>query len=214
MKTKTYKIYKNSKELTKDIYINKSQLPKKRNNSTYNLKKVLKDRELKFEIKLLDVVFSSGFTKSIKEAKHIILNNYIMLNNKIINEPNTKIKSGDIITSTHEKTLLNYYIRRWSIINFNSSYNPIINKLERYNYNISKLDIIERKYLEDNYNNIIKKSKRLEILLKGEHKNNKIIEIKNKNLKSIIFSGWYRHYKYLLEDKRIHRLSYNSILWL
>lgn len=133
-----------------------------------------------------------------------------MLNNKIINQPNTKIKSGDIITSIHEKVLLNYYIRRWSIINFNSTYNLIINKLERYNYNMSKLDIIERKYLEDNYI----KSKRLEKLLKGEYVKGKILKIENKKLKNRIFSGSYRCYKYLIEDKKIHRLSYNSILWL
>lgn len=145
MKSKIYKIIKDSKLVTKEIYIKRSNLPKTRNNSTFNIKKILKDRELKFENTLTDIVFSSGFVNSVKEAKHIILNNHIELNNKVINEPNTKVKSGDIITCKYNKTLLNYYNRRWNCIKFNNGY------------------------------------------------------IK---------------YKYLIPNKRIHRLSFNSVLWL
>jgi ribosomal protein S4 len=109
---KSYKIYKDSSLITKEIYVKRSQLPKKRNNSTFNVKKVLKDRELDVSSRLLNIVFSSGFANSLCEAKHIILNGHIELNNKIVLIPDIKLKSGDIVTSNYSKTLLNYYNRR------------------------------------------------------------------------------------------------------
>lgn len=141
MKSKTYKIYNNNKKITKEIYINKSQIPKKRNNSTYNLKKLLKDRELKFKPRLCDVVFSSGFVTSIEESKHIILNNNILLNNKVFNKPNKILKSGDIITCIYNKVLLNYYKRRWDILDFNKD-----NTYIKYKYLISNKKIIRLSY--------------------------------------------------------------------
>jgi len=144
---KSYKIYKDSSLLTKEIYVKRSQLGKKRNNSTFNVKKVLKDRELDVSGTLLNIVFSSGFANSLCEGKHIILNGHIELNNKVVLIPGIKLKSGDIVTSNYNKTLLNYYNRRWSMLKFN----------------------IRRDYIK---------------------------------------------YKYLLSDKKVHRLSFNSILWL
>jgi len=144
---KSYKIYKDSSLVTKEIYVKRSQLPKKRNNSTFNVKKVLKDRELDVSGTLLNIVFSSGFVNSLCEAKHIILNGDIELNNKVVLIPGIKLKSGDIVRSNSSKTLLNYYTRRWSILKFT----------------------VRRDYIK---------------------------------------------YKYLICDKKVHRLSFNSILWL
>jgi ribosomal protein S4 len=109
---KSYKIYKDSNLITKEIYVKRSQLGKKRNNSTFNVKKVLKDRELDVSGTLLNIVFSSGFANSLCEAKHIILNGDIELNNKVVLIPGIKLKSGDIVRSNYNKTLLNYYNRR------------------------------------------------------------------------------------------------------
>lgn len=144
---KSYKIYKESSLITKEIYVKRSQLPKKRNNSTFNVKKVLKDRELDVSNSVLNIVFSSGLSNSLSEAKHIILNGDIELNNKVVLIPWIKLKSGDILRSRNSKTLLNYYNRRWSMLKFN----------------------VRRDYVK---------------------------------------------YKYLICDKKVHRLSYNSILWL
>ena len=144
---KSYKIYKDSNLITKEIYVKRSQLGKKRNNSTFNVKKVLKDRELDVSGSLLNIVFSSGFANSLCEGKHIILNGHIELNNKVVLIPGIKLKSGDIVRSNYSKTLLNYYIRRWSMLKFT----------------------VRRDYIK---------------------------------------------YKYLISDKKVHRLSFNSILWL
>lgn len=144
---KSYKIYKDSSLLTKEIYVKRSQLPKKRTNSTFNVKKVLKDRELDVSNSVINIVFSSGLANSLTEAKHIILNGDIELNNKVVIIPYIKLKSGDILRSRNSKTLLNYYNRRWSMLKFT----------------------IRRDYIK---------------------------------------------YKYLLCDKKVHRLSYNIILWL
>jgi ribosomal protein S4 len=86
-------------------------------------------------------------SNSLSEAKHIILNGDIELNNKVVLIPWIKLKSGDILRSRNSKTLLNYYNRRWSMLKFN----------------------VRRDYVK---------------------------------------------YKYLICDKKVHRLSYNSILWL
>lgn len=144
---KSYKIYKDSSLVTKEIYVKRSQLAKKRNNSTFNVKKVLKDRELDVSGTLLNIVFSSGFANSLCEAKHIILNGHIELNNKVVLIGSIKLKSGDIVRSNYNKTLLNYYNRRWNMLKFT----------------------VRRDYIK---------------------------------------------YKYLLPDKKVHRLSFNSILWL
>lgn len=173
---KIYKIYKNTSRLNKEIYLTKNYLSKNKNNSTFNLKKILKDRELKFKPTLLNLVYYSGFVKSLKEAKHIILNNYIKLNNSFVNEPNIKIKSGDIIISTYKNTLLSYYERRWNIIKFNSR-----NKKS---------------------NNLIKLNKSLLTIDKKNY-------ILNKNI-----IRTYKKFKYMISKKRIHRLSYNSIIWI
>lgn len=147
MKSKIYKIYKNSDIITEEIYIRRSELRKRGNNSTFNVKKVLKVRELDLSNSLVNVVFSCGFANSLKEAKHIILDGNMLLNSKIVSIVDVKLKSGDIVTSTSSKTLLNYYNRRWRILKFN----------------------VREDYIK---------------------------------------------YKYLISDKRVHRISFNSILWL
>jgi len=144
---KSYKIYKDSSVLTKEIYVKRSQVVKKRKNSTFNVKKVLKDRELDVSGTLVNIVFSSGLSNSLREAKDIILRGNIELNNKVVLIPGIKLKSGDIVTSKYSKTLLNYYNRRWNVLKFN----------------------VGRDYIK---------------------------------------------YKYLISDKKVHRLSFNSILWL
>ena len=135
------KINKNYTSFNKEIYL--SKLINSKNRSTYNTKKLLKDRELSFKPILVDIVYYSGFSKSIKEAKHMILTNNIKINGNIINKPNIKIKSGDIITSINSKCLLSYYQQRWNCIKINPILDSRLKKrmFKKFKYMIPNIHI-------------------------------------------------------------------------
>lgn len=135
------KINKNYTSFNKEIYL--SKLINSKNRSTYNTKKILKDRELSFKPILVDIVYYSGFSKSIKEAKHMILTNNIKINGNIINKPNIKIKSGDIITSINSKCLLSYYQQRWNCIKINPILDSRLKKrmFKKFKYMIPNIHI-------------------------------------------------------------------------
>lgn len=135
------KINKNYTSFNKEIYL--SKLINSKNRSTYNTKKILKDRELSFKPILVDIVYYSGFSKSIKEAKHMILTNNIKINGNIINQPNIKIKSGDIITSINSKCLLSYYQQRWNCIKINPILDSRLKKrmFKKFKYMIPNIHI-------------------------------------------------------------------------
>ena len=57
-----------------------------------NLKKLL------FESRLDSILFRSNFSSSLRNSQQIIDNNYIMVNNKIINEKSYLLKPGDVIS--------------------------------------------------------------------------------------------------------------------
>lgn len=149
---KIYKVYKDRSNINKNIYLTKGKLGRVKNRSTFNIKKILKDRELKYKPILCDIVYYSGFSNNIKEAKHNILTSNIKVNNIIINEPNYKLKSGDIVSCINNKVLLEYYNNRWNTIKINN-------------------------------------------IMKG---------------KDIT----YKKYKFMYNTKNIHRISYNSILFM
>lgn len=200
---KIYKTYKNTSKLNKEIYLTKSLLPRNKNNSTYNLKKILKDRKLIFKPTLINIVYYSGFVKSIKEAKHIILNNYIKINNNIVNKPNIKIKSGDIIISTYKNTLLSYYERKFNIIK--------LNPINKFSNEQIKINYILKNYKKNNININTITSKRCKELIKNN--NNILYTCKNKKLiNNKLTEKTYKKFKYMIPNKRIHRISYNSII--
>lgn len=202
---KIYKTYKNTSKLNKEIYLTKSLLPRNKNNSTYNLKKILKDRKLIFKPTLINIVYYSGFVKSIKEAKHIILNNYIKINNNIVNKPNIKIKSGDIIISTYKNTLLSYYERKFNIIK--------LNPINKFSNEQIKINYILKNYKKNNININTITSKRCKELIKNN--NNILYTCKNKKLiNNKLTEKTYKKFKYMIPNKRIHRISYNSIIWI
>lgn len=122
---KIYKIYKDSSYINKLIYLRRRKFP--RNKTTFNKKKILKDRQLVKNNILMDIVYYSGFTTNIKHAKHIILEGNILVNNNKLLQPNYKLKSGDIITCIDKKILLSYYLRRWNIIKLRK------NRVKRWN---------------------------------------------------------------------------------
>ena len=53
------KINKNYSSVNKEIYLRKSKLTNSKNRSTFNTKKILKDRELSFKPILVDIVYYS-----------------------------------------------------------------------------------------------------------------------------------------------------------
>lgn len=215
---KTFKIYKNNTHINSSIYFNKSNLPKNKNKSTYNLKKVLKDRTLTFKTILIDICFSSGFGNNINETKHLILNKCIKLNNNIVTQPNIKIKSGDIITCIDKRCLLNYYKQKWSVIKLNSG-RPSDNKLKIIE-DLEKIDFkLKNNICTDVYSDILLKGRYKKLIDYSERDRNNILNLSKKPLsmsrgKKLVNKKTYKKYKYLISNNRIHRLSYNTILWL
>lgn len=230
-----FKVYKDRSFVNKKIYLSKSKLPRTKNQSTFNTRKVLKDRELRFKPLLADIVYSSGFSRSFKDAKHMVLNNTIQVNDVTVTSPNLKIKSGDIIRCIDSRTLLSYYMQRWNCIEFTDYDKRGLGKVDRDMYLLltglkktlfnPNAEFIS-KYLQNpeelDLSGIRCASYREWILICGKMKLKKYLSEQGEPVKKgKVMKGGnsdgrveVKKYKFMLGNSRIHRLCYNSIVWV
>ena len=93
--------------------VKKKLVKRPRKTTTYQHKLFLKKNPIKHSNNLDLIVFQAGFAKSLKEARHLIKQGYILVNNRKITSINYIPKNGETITNNHPTALFNYFNQKY-----------------------------------------------------------------------------------------------------